>query len=127
MTILLSFLMFLGLMLICSLIIGECCCSSISKVIVIIVFLVLFVFSSLFTKSCMMNSNYSYMSGYESLKETYEKSMKSTNLTGLEKIQIVKEIADINSELAKKKYNSKKWYGFDIPKEIINLEPIEMN
>ena len=74
-----------------------------------------------------LNSNYEYIQKYKSLKITYETSIKSDNLTGLEKIQIVNEIADINSELAKKQYISTRWYGFEIPKEIAELEPIKID
>jgi len=74
-----------------------------------------------------LNSNYEYIQKYKSLKITYETSIKSDNLTGLEKIQIVNKIADINSELAKKQYISTRWYGFEIPKEITELEPIKID
>lgn len=74
-----------------------------------------------------LNSNYEYIQKYKSLKITYETSIKSESLTGLEKIQIVNEIADINSELAKKQYINTRWYGFEIPEEITELEPIKID
>lgn len=51
-----------------------------------------------------------YIAEYEEKKEIYEQSINNKNLSDLEKINLVSNISFLNSELAKKKIEYKKWY-----------------
>ena len=72
------------------------------------------------------NSN-SYVNSYTIKKATIEESLKSEALTGFERIELVKQATEINADLAQKKYEITKWYGFYLNKEIENLEYIDLN
>ena len=72
------------------------------------------------------NSN-SYVNSYAIKKATIEESLKNEALTGFERIELVKQATEINSDLAEKKYEITKWYGFYLNKEIENLEYIDLN
>ena len=69
----------------------------------------------------------SYVNSYTVKKATIEDSLKSETLTGFERIELVKQAAEINADLAEKKYEITKWYGFYLNKEIENLEYIDLN
>ena len=69
----------------------------------------------------------SYVNSYAIKKATIEESLKSETLTGFERIELVKQAAEINANLAQKKYEITKWYGFYLNKEIENLEYIDLN
>ena len=69
----------------------------------------------------------SYVNSYAIKKATIEESLKSEALTGFERIELVKQAAEINADLAQKKYEITKWYGFYLNKEIENLEYIDLN
>lgn len=69
----------------------------------------------------------SYVSRYTIGKATIEESLKSETLTGFERVELVKQATEINSDLAEKKYVITKWYGFYLNKEIENLEYIDLN
>lgn len=69
----------------------------------------------------------SYVNSYTVKKATIEDSLKSETLTGFERIELVKQAAEINADLAQKKYEITKWYGFYLNKEIENLEYIDLN
>lgn len=69
----------------------------------------------------------SYVNSYMVKKATIEDSLKSETLTGFERIELVKQAAEINADLAQKKYEITKWYGFYLNKEIENLEYIDLN
>ena len=69
----------------------------------------------------------SYVNSYTVKKATIEESLKSETLTGFERAELVKQAAEINADLAQKKYEITKWYGFYLNKEIENLEYIDLN
>lgn len=69
----------------------------------------------------------SYVNSYAIKKATIEDSLKSETLTGFERAELVKQATEINSDLAEKKYEITKWYGFYLNKEIENLEYIDLN
>ena len=69
----------------------------------------------------------SYVNSYAIKKATIEESLKSETLTGFERIELVKQATEINANLAQKKYEITKWYGFYLNKEIENLEYIDLN
>lgn len=69
----------------------------------------------------------SYVNSYIIKKTTIEDSLKSETLTGFERAELVKQATEINADLAQKKYEITKWYGFYLNKEIENLEYIDLN
>ena len=69
----------------------------------------------------------SYVNSYMVKKTTIEDSLKSETLTGFERAELVKQATEINADLAQKKYEITKWYGFYLNKEIENLEYIDLN
>lgn len=64
---------------------------------------------------------------YKSTKYTIEASLKNDGLTGLEKIELVKQASEQNSWLAEKQYEVKQWYRFYLNKDIVlELEMIDL-
>lgn len=68
----------------------------------------------------------SYIDQYTSAKTTIESSIHNDQLSGFEKIELVKQATEENKELAAKQYDARQWYGFVIPDEILELEPISI-
>lgn len=65
---------------------------------------------------------------FESAKATYSEAIKSEDISGLEKIEIVNKITEENKTLARLKYDATKWYYFYLPDNLVdNLEPIKLN
>lgn len=65
---------------------------------------------------------------FESAKATYSEAIKSKDISGLEKIEIVNKITEENKTLARLKYDATKWYYFYLPDNLVdNLEPIKLN
>lgn len=65
---------------------------------------------------------------FESAKETYSEAIKSENVSGLERIEIVNKITKENKTLARLKYDATKWYYFYLPDNLVdNLEPIKLS
>lgn len=65
---------------------------------------------------------------FESAKATYSEAIKSEDITGLERIEIVNKITEENKTLARLKYDVTKWYYFYLPDNLVdNLEPIKLN
>lgn len=65
---------------------------------------------------------------FESAKATYLEAIKSENISGLERIEIVNQITEENKTLARLKYDATKWYYFYLPDNLINnLEPIKLS
>lgn len=65
---------------------------------------------------------------FESAKATYSEAIKSTDISGLERIEIVNKITEENKTLARLKYDATKWYYFYLPDNLVdNLEPIKLS
>lgn len=65
---------------------------------------------------------------FESAKATYSEAIKSENISGLERIEIVNRITEENKTLARLKYDATKWYYFYLPDNLVdNLGPIKLN
>ena len=65
---------------------------------------------------------------FETAKATYSEAIKSEDITGLERIEIVNKITEENKALARLKYDATKWYYFYLPDNLVdNLEPIKLN
>lgn len=67
-----------------------------------------------------------YAEQYLATKTTIESSVKNENLSGFERVELVKQASEENAELARVQYKCKQWYGFDIDKRVLELEPIEL-
>ena len=65
---------------------------------------------------------------FETAKATYSEAIKSEDITGLERIEIVNKITEENKALARLKYDATKWYYFYLPDNLVdNLEPIKLS
>lgn len=65
---------------------------------------------------------------FESAKMTYSEAIKSEDISGLERIEIVNKITEENKTLARLKYDATKWYYFYLPDNLVNnLEPIKLS
>ena len=65
---------------------------------------------------------------FETAKSTYSEAIKSGDISGLERIEIVNKITEENKVLAKLKYDATKWYYFYLPDNLVdNLEPIKLS
>ena len=65
---------------------------------------------------------------FESAKATYSELIKSEDVSGLERIEIVNKITEENKTLARLKYDATKWYYFYLPDNLVdNLEPIKLS
>ena len=65
---------------------------------------------------------------FEIAKATYSEAIKSEDISGLERIEIVNKIVEENKILSKLKYDATKWYYFYLPDNLVgNLEPIRLN
>lgn len=64
---------------------------------------------------------------YKANKYTIETSLQNNNLTGLERIELVKQASEQNSWLAEKRYEVQQWYNFYLNKDIVvKLELIDL-
>ena len=67
------------------------------------------------------------VASYQASKYTIEKSLENVELTGLERLELVKQASEQNSWLAEKQYEVKQWYRFYLNKDIIlELEMIDL-
>ena len=65
---------------------------------------------------------------FETAKATYSEAIKSEDITGLERIEIVNKITEENNALSRLKYYSTKFYYFYLPDNLVdNLEPIKLS
>ena len=65
---------------------------------------------------------------FESAKMTYSEAIKSEDISGLERIEIVNKITEENKTLVRLKYDTTKWYYFYLPDNLVdNLEPIKLS
>ncbi len=65
---------------------------------------------------------------FEAAKATYSEAIKSEDISGLERIEIVNNITEENKKLAKLKYDATKWYYFYLPDYLVDkLEPIKLS
>lgn len=65
---------------------------------------------------------------FESAKMIYSEAIKSKDISGLERIEIVNKITEENKTLARLKSDATKWYYFYLPDNLVdNLEPIKLS
>lgn len=61
------------------------------------------------------------------IQESYLDYLKSEKITDVERASIVNELFKLNGEIAELQYKKSQWYGFDIPKEVNDLEIVKFN
>lgn len=65
---------------------------------------------------------------FESAKATYSEAIKSNDISGMKRIEIVNKITEENKTLARLKYDATKWYYFYLLDNLVdNLEPIKLS
>lgn len=78
--------------------------------------------ASVIESACYKEQIYSY----KATKHTYEVALQDEDLTGLERLNIVQSIVEKNEWLAQTQHYASQWYGFHLPREILELETIEI-
>ena len=68
-----------------------------------------------------------YIEKYKTVKTTIEESIHSTSISGAERLQLVQTAVNENSNLAETQFDCKQWYGFLIDKDVLKLEPIDLD
>lgn len=68
-----------------------------------------------------------YVHEYPVYKQTIEASLDSENLTGFERMELVRQAAEANKELAGYQYKAQQWYGFTIDERVLELEFIDLS
>ncbi|MEG0577008.1 MAG: hypothetical protein RR500_04060 [Bacilli bacterium] len=68
-----------------------------------------------------------FINSYNLTKETIEKSIKSSDITGLERVNLIEQINKKNEELEDIRVNVKQWWYSYLDKDLLNsLEPIKI-
>lgn len=68
-----------------------------------------------------------YVYEYPIYKQTIEHSLESGTLTGFERMELVRQAAEANKELAGYQYKAQQWYGFAIDEHVLELEFIDLS
>lgn len=76
--------------------------------------------------SCTKHGYESYIVTYPITKELIESSVTNDSIGGLERAQLVQQVVSENKTLTNYQYSCQQWYGFLIPDEILELEPINL-
>lgn len=77
---------------------------------------------------CYVERNVScqYLEMYIAEKQTIEASLENDMISGFERVELVKQAAEANKELAGVQYDCKQWYGFNKDKRIVDLLPVNL-
>lgn len=65
-----------------------------------------------------------WLNQYSIQKEVIESSISNNKLGGFERVELIRQANELNAELVKKQYECMRWYGFNINKKVLHLEPI---
>lgn len=69
-----------------------------------------------------------FIARFEAQKQTIEMSLDNENLSGLEKIELVKKATELNGELAERKSRFNMWYYVSYDNSMYNdIEPISLD
>ncbi|MGN0961033.1 MAG: hypothetical protein ACI4PF_02395 [Christensenellales bacterium] len=67
------------------------------------------------------------IASYQASKYTIEISLENDDLTGLERVELVKQASEKNEWLARKQYEVQQWYRFYLNKNaVLELKPIDL-
>lgn len=67
-----------------------------------------------------------YVETYTVEKQTIEASLRNGELSGFERVELVRQAAEANKGLAGHQYDCKQWYGFNIDDRILELSFIDL-
>lgn len=96
---------------------------SLPVAIFIILFMVCICLGTFFEKQTLNKE----IASYQASKHTIEMSLKNDNLTGFERVELVKQASEKNEWLAQKQYEVQQWYRFYLDKDaVLKLEPIDL-
>ena len=70
------------------------------------------------------NNNQKFIEQYKVVEETIENAIEDESLYGFERAELVNTALAYNNKLTSMQYSSQKWYGFAVPDEIMELEPM---
>ena len=93
-------------------------------VLIALVFLISFPIGSLYSIRATYLNN---INKIKVVQESYLDSLKSERITEVERAAIANELSKLNGEIAELQYKKSQWYGFDIPKEVNDLEIVKLN
>ena len=93
-------------------------------VLIALVFLISFPIGSLYSIRATYLNN---INKIKVVQESYLDSLKSERITEVERATIANELSKLNGEIAELQYKKSQWYGFDIPKEVNDLEIVKFN
>lgn len=94
------------------------------SILIALVFLISFPIGSLCaTRATYLNN----INKIKVVQESYLDSLKSERVTEVERATIANELSKLNGEIAELQYKKSQWYGFDIPKEVNDLEIVKFN
>lgn len=71
-------------------------------------------------------TNRAYIAEYQAAKYTIEANLKNEEMSDLTRMELLKEATEYNVALAGKQYSAERWYGFNIPEEVLDLDPINL-
>ena len=72
-------------------------------------------------------NNGSWTQQYISQKQLIEDSLNNEKLSGLERVELVKQANELNAELIDKQIKCVKWYNFTMDDEVLELELVSLN
>ena len=72
-------------------------------------------------------NNGSWTQQYISQKQLIEDSLKNEKLSGLERVELVKQANELNAELIDKQIKCVKWYNFTMDDTVLELELVSLN
>jgi hypothetical protein len=71
-------------------------------------------------------TNLAYIARYQAAKATIEANLENEKLSDLTRMELLKQATEYNVALAGKQHSAQRWYGFNIPDEVLGLEPIDL-
>ena len=69
-------------------------------------------------------SSSKFVESYSVAKTTIESSLTAEDLSGFERMELVRNATELNQELAEAKYTASKWYGIATDDRVLDLEYI---
>lgn len=96
------------------------------KIITMVVCVAIVICSPLAGYSIEYHGNRTWYEWYAATKKTIESSLHNENLTGLERLELVKQASEANAELAQHVYASEQWYGFAEDPRVKNIQQIKL-
>ena len=96
------------------------------KVIAAVLFVAVIVGGGILGCTIERHASRQYVETYTVEKQTIEASLHNEALSGFERVELVKQAAEANKELAGYQYDCKQWYGFNMDDRILELSFIDL-